>query len=314
VPERVVIDNLKAAIVKACREDPLVQQAYRECAEHYGFRIAPCRPATPQHKGKVEKGGVHYVKRNFLGGRQATTVIQANHDVQRWCEETAGRRCHGTTKEQPVLRFTQVEQVHLQSLPQTPYDLAVWKEARLHRDCHVTFDKSYYSAPFRLVAETLRIRGGCREVRIYTQDYQLVATHERASAPGQRQTHPAHLPPELVDGVFLDRESCQRTAQDIGPATARVVAELLADPVVERVHMVRRLLKLRDGYDDRRLEAACARALFFGDGSYMTIKRILKRGQETSAPAPEPIRAPARAFVRSASELVGHLLGGVTWN
>jgi transposase len=52
VPARVVVDNLKAAIVKACFDDPLVQQAYRECAEHYGFLIAPCRPATPQHKGK----------------------------------------------------------------------------------------------------------------------------------------------------------------------------------------------------------------------------------------------------------------------
>ena len=72
VPERVVIDNLKAAIIRACWDDPQVQQAYRECAEHYGFLIAPCRPYTPQHKGKVEQGGVHYVKRNFLGGRTVT--------------------------------------------------------------------------------------------------------------------------------------------------------------------------------------------------------------------------------------------------
>ena len=31
------------------------------------------RPCTPQHKGKVEQGGVHYVKRNFLDGREPTT-------------------------------------------------------------------------------------------------------------------------------------------------------------------------------------------------------------------------------------------------
>lgn len=39
VPERVKLDNLKAAIVKACLEDPQVQRAYRECAEHYGFLL-----------------------------------------------------------------------------------------------------------------------------------------------------------------------------------------------------------------------------------------------------------------------------------
>ncbi|MCZ7571811.1 MAG: IS21 family transposase [Ardenticatenaceae bacterium] len=72
VPARIVVDNLKAAIVRACCDDPLVQQAYRECAEHDGFLIAPCQPGRPEHKGKVEQGGVHYVKRNFLAGREPT--------------------------------------------------------------------------------------------------------------------------------------------------------------------------------------------------------------------------------------------------
>ncbi len=65
VPQRVVLDNLKAGITQAAWDDPQVQPAYRECAEHYGFLIAPCRPRTPQHKGKVEQGGVHYVTRRI---------------------------------------------------------------------------------------------------------------------------------------------------------------------------------------------------------------------------------------------------------
>jgi transposase len=65
VAYRVVIDNLKTAITWAVVDDPLVQQGYRECAEHYGFLIAPCRPGTPEHKGKVEQDGAHYVNRNY---------------------------------------------------------------------------------------------------------------------------------------------------------------------------------------------------------------------------------------------------------
>jgi transposase len=99
VPRRVVVDNLKAAIVKAVLYDPVVQRAYRECAEHYGFLISPCRPRTPQHKGKVEQGGVHYVSRNFLAGRAFRDLDDANERVLVWCVETAGRRLHGTTKE-----------------------------------------------------------------------------------------------------------------------------------------------------------------------------------------------------------------------
>lgn len=321
VPQRIVIDNLKAGISQACWDEPQVQHAYAECAEHYGFRIAPCRPRTPQHKGKVEQGGVHYVKRNFLGGRPAGTVAQANRDVLKWCETTAGQRVHGTVKEQPLLRFQQTEQARLQPLPSTAYDLAVWKQVKLHRDCYVVFENAYYSAPYRLVGQQLRVRGGSRTVSIYTGDYQLVATHERAQQPGLRQTHPDHLPPELWKGLSLDREACQRTAQEIGVATSELVQRLLQDALVERLRSVRRLLKLREQFGDARLEAACCRALAFDEVRYLTVKRILETNQEqnatppVAAPSDAPPPAPrALGFVRTAAELVGHLFAGVTWN
>jgi hypothetical protein len=188
-------------------------------------------------------------------------------------------------------------------------------KTKLHDDCYVVFDKAYYSGPFRLVGEHLLVRGGSREVRLYTSDYQLVATHERAREPGQRQTHPDHLPSEKIAGVFLTRETCQAAAADIGPATAEVVSTLLADTTIERLPMVRRLLAWRERAGDDRLEAACRRALRFGDPSYKTVKGILKQGLE-SAPDPEPmVEAPAaKAFVRHAVDLFGQKLGGLSWN
>src|SRR6266545_689209 len=102
VPRRVVLDNLRAAIVHAALYDPEVQRSYRECAEHYGFLIAPCRPRTPEHKGKVEQGGVHYVKRNALAGRAFRDLHDGNRHLLRWCVETAGHRVHGTTKRIPL--------------------------------------------------------------------------------------------------------------------------------------------------------------------------------------------------------------------
>jgi transposase len=195
VPQRIVLDNLKAAILRACQDDPPVQQAYRECAQHYGFLIAPGRGRTPQHKGKVEPGGVPSVKGNFLGGREATTLTQANRDVRRWCETTAGQRTHGTTKRQALVGFREIEQACLQSLPTQPYDVGVWKLLKLHRDCHVVFEGSDYSAPFAYIGQRLRLRAGLQWVRLYSPDYPLVASHERAEAPGTRRTHLEHLPP-----------------------------------------------------------------------------------------------------------------------
>ncbi|MFL7790819.1 MAG: IS21 family transposase, partial [Anaerolineae bacterium] len=69
VPQRIVPDNLKAAVIKALVHDPILGEAYRRMAQHYGFLISPTRPYTARHKGKVENG-VHYVQRNFIAGRQ----------------------------------------------------------------------------------------------------------------------------------------------------------------------------------------------------------------------------------------------------
>jgi transposase len=53
IPTRVIIDNPKCAITRACVRDPVVQRAYAECAEGYGFKIDPCPPADPAKKARV---------------------------------------------------------------------------------------------------------------------------------------------------------------------------------------------------------------------------------------------------------------------
>ena len=50
VPSRIIIDNAKCAITKACYYEPEVQRAYAECAEGYGFKIDACPPRDPQKK------------------------------------------------------------------------------------------------------------------------------------------------------------------------------------------------------------------------------------------------------------------------
>jgi transposase len=142
-PRTIVVDNLKAAMLHASVHDPVVQRGYRECAEHYGFRIDPNPPRTPHLKGKVEKGGVHYLKRNFLAGRDGTERIdELNQKLRTWIMETAGERLHGTTRAQPMARFQASERAALLPLPAVPYDPATWAKLRLYRDCHLTFEQA----------------------------------------------------------------------------------------------------------------------------------------------------------------------------
>ena len=53
VPSRLIIDNPKCAITRACFRDPQVQRSYGECAEGYGFIISPCPPRDPKKKDQA---------------------------------------------------------------------------------------------------------------------------------------------------------------------------------------------------------------------------------------------------------------------
>jgi transposase len=313
VPQRLVIDNLKSGITRAIWDDPQVQMAYRECAEHYGFLILPCRPATPEHKGKVESG-VGYVQGRFMGGRGPMSLTQANREVRKWCEEEAGMRIHGTTKEQPRRRFEEIEKKRLKTLPTAPYDLAIWKKIKLHKDCHVVFDGSYYSAPFRLVGQKLWVCAGVQQVRLFNEKYELVATHERATQPGTRQTHRDHYPPEKLPGLERTRESCLAQANELGLPVQLVVEQILADPILDRIHQAGRLLRLSEKYGCKRLNDACQRALDYGDPAYKTIKGILKQNLDQDAPSTPVYIPPAHTFLRPTSELVGSLAEVPSWN
>jgi transposase len=326
VPARVVPDNLKAAVVRASFTEPEAQRAYRECAEHYGFLIDPNPPRSPHLKGKVEQGGVHYVKRNFLAGRCALDsppqpVDTLNAALRTWCVAVAGQRRHGTTKQRPLERFQAVEQAALRPLPPTPYVPAIWKRVTVYRDCYVTFAGAYYSAPYRLVGQTLWLRAGARTVELYNAQHELVATHDRAAAPGERLTHLTHLthlPPEKVTGLTLTREACRAQAAAIGPATAALVDALLEHRPEDRLRSAGRLLRLATQSAPARLEQACARAQAFGATDYLSVRRILAAGladpaqpELTSGASAAPVpTARTYTFMRQASEFVLSLLAG----
>jgi len=309
VPQRIVLDNLKTAILKACRDDPAVQRSYREFAEHYGFLIDPNPPASPHLKGKVEQGGVHYVKRNFMAGREPESTDVLNAKVIDWCIGVAGARRHGTTMAAPLERFESLDQPALLPLPREPYDLGVWKQVTLYRDCHITFERAWYSAPFRLVGTRVWARGGARTVKIYTAEHELVATHDTA-APGERRTCLDHLPPEKVAGITLDRQTCRARARAIGPATAEIAGALLDSRPVDKLRSAERLLDLARPFGAERLERACAMAIAYGDNdNYVAVKSILQAGIDKPAPAPLPPRTTMFTHARAAIDYVVAVAG-----
>ena len=306
VPNRVIIDNAKCAIVKACRNDPQVQRAYGECALEYGFKIDPCPPYDPQKKGIVE-AGVKYVKRNFLPIRVFRDLVDMNQQVAHWVMHIAGVRNHGITRQKPLELF-KLEVAQLMALPTIAPDLSVWRRASVHRDCHVQFDRAYYSVPFRLVGQVLWLRISDVSVAIY-HAYSHVHTHPRALRAGERITTADHMPPDAVAFAAHDRRWCEAQAALIGSACLSLIEQLLEDRVLHRLRTAQNILRLEKTYGPERLEAACARALAHGSVFYATVKSILHGGYDrlplgsVSANAGAAPYASGARFMRDAQSL-----------
>lgn len=289
LPQRLIIDNAKCAIIKACFHDPAVQRSYAEYAEGYGFLISPCPPRDPKKKGRVESG-VKFIKRNFLPLRDFRTLPDANHQLKQWVLGEAGNRIHGSTRQRPLSMFAQTERHLLKPLPDRPPRRAQWAEVKLHGDCHVRFENCTYSAPFRLVGKTLWLRATHETVQIF-HNHQLAACHPRLTRPGDRSTVDDHLPPNALAYKMRDPQWCLKQARAVGACCTELIETLFADRVLDNLRAAQGIIRLGDKYGLDRLEAASRRALFFGNPRYQSVKTILKKGLD-QLPHQQPLFEP----------------------
>jgi hypothetical protein len=276
VVKKVIIDNPKCAITKACYHDMEVQRSYEAFAQDYGFIISACPPREPKKKGRVESG-VKYAKKNFAPLRTFTSLQDANKQLKEWIIGVAGNRIHGSTFERPLTRFSDIEQHQLKSLPENLPEVAVWKKVSLYRDCHIRYLKGKYSAPYSLYGEELWVKVTATTVSIYHQ-HELKAIHTRTFIPGKFVTKQEHLPPNAQFYLKRDETWCLEQSQQIGPHCQFVIENLLTDPVRDLLRQAQSIIELSKSYGKTRLEKACQRAIAFNTGNYKTIKTILKEG------------------------------------
>jgi len=187
-----------------------------------------CGPYRARTKGKTESG-VKYVKRNGLAGREFASFGELESHLATWMV-TADTREHGTTHEQPIVRFEREERAALRQLPQHPL---VVRHRRLRRrvsnDSFIDVDTVRYSVPFRFVRADLDVVVGDEAVEIFL-GAERIATHQRSSEPHARIVEPSHFAglwrrepaPVITSGSPL--EAFGRSLADYEAAMAVAVA------------------------------------------------------------------------------------------
>lgn len=311
VPRVIVPDNLKAAVIRAAfrpDDESQLNKSYRELARHYGFKVDPTPPFSPEKKGKVESG-VKYVKNNFF--RTCTdedgAVVRSN--LQRWTEEVANQREHGTIRRRPIDVFDGEEAAALSPLPAKRFELVTWSRARVHRDSHVNVARGLYSVPWTLIGEDVEVRCTPSSLAIFHQDAR-VATHDRVQ-PGKRSTNEDHLPPERRNHRQRNRGYWEDRARSIGAAVAAWVAEAFDhDDVLYQLRLIQNVVLHLEGHPKERANNACRRASYFGCYTYGGVKEILRKAldmeplpavETTNGPLPQP------RYARNIAELYGQL-------
>jgi hypothetical protein len=247
VPKSLVIDNLKAAVIKADWYDPDLHPKIEEFARHYGTVILPTKPYTPRHKGKV-KGGVKYVKNNALKARAFTSLQQENEFLWQWEKNVADLRIHGTTKKQVKKLFEDHEKGDLCPLPQSLFPFFHEGRRSVHRDGHVAVAQSFYSVPAEYLRRQVWVRWDARTVRVFNDRRELIATHARREQ-GRFSTDDRHIPKEK-------RSQIERGVQGI-----RTIQGLLA---LARTHKT------------SALDRACAAALKNGSYRLKSVRALLE--------------------------------------
>lgn len=238
LPAVVVPDNTRRAVLRAAfgvAGPTELERSYRELAERLGFKVDPAPPGDPRKRGKVE-ATVKYVLASGLKGREGMPIDEADAALQRWNREVASKRVHGTSGLRPVDLFEAEERAALRPMPAAPVELAVWKRARVHPDCHVTCRGRLFSVPWQLVHETVWVRACGTAIEVFHRD-RRVASHEDRGL--RRTTFEEHLPQDRRDLRHRARAFWEVRAARIGPVAFALVRQVFdRDQVLSQLRQV----------------------------------------------------------------------------
>ena len=152
VPQEILYDRMKTVWTGLDERGEVIwNPVFLDFARYWGFTPRLCAPYRAQTTGKVESG-VKYVRRNFvcgLLGNEPCGLEDLNARLQQWVYEIANPRVHGTTHEQPIVRW-EAERVHLQPIAgRAPYPYKDDELRTVARDAYVAWQGSRYSVPWR---------------------------------------------------------------------------------------------------------------------------------------------------------------------
>lgn len=293
-PATILCDNLKTAVTRADRYEPVFTEVCYQLGEHYGTTFTATRPYSPRDKAMVERA-VNIVYTHVyapLRNKSFTSLpslAKGLHDQLLLLNDKP-------YKNTPYSRwyfYDQQERALLRPLPSEPFSPKKVVVLTVQRNYHVQLSENhhYYSVPYQHVGKKVKVLYDNRVVEIYFE-HERIALHIRAPLQTAYTTLADHMPPhhqrmQQIKG--WNKDDLLEQATRIGNATAQAAALMLNNSfyVEQNYKACFGMLMLEKKYSSNRLEAACTRALQGTRVNYTMIKNILEAGLDKMVSMPD---------------------------
>ena len=296
VPQVVVPDNIKPAVIKPSRYEPVLNETYADLLEHYDVQGFPARVRKPRDKALVENGvlqGERWILAP-LRKRVFHDLPSANRAIGAQVEKINSRPYADGTGENRYGRFESVDLPHMKPLPERRWQHTVWRKNTVHRDYHIAIDYHFYSVPHELIGKEVDVRLRDNLIDVFLRG-RHVASHIRSSARGRATTVEEHKPKaHQRAGVEATRAQLEKSARDIGPHVHAYVVVLMKRQNNPEFgfRACYGVLRLAKSYEQDRFDGACRYALELGTRSYRGLENILRTGADLAAAEQEPDTMP----------------------
>jgi transposase len=292
VPNAIVTDNLKSAVIKGNRYEPTLNEAFRDFVSHYTMSALPAAPYKPKYKALVE-GAVKIIYRTIYG-MVKERVYSSLELINKAIGEALEQHNNRLLQNRPFSRrqlFEETERQTLRPLAAHRYELKHRMIVTVMKNNYVnlTEDKHYYSVPYHFIGKKVTLLYSQSVVEVYHR-YERIAIHNRSRQPYMYTTVNEHLASKhryMSDwnpNTFIER------AEEVGPETKQYIIELLntRQHPEQTYRSCQGVLSFAARVGKERLNNACRRALQYGDYGYQTIKAILERGLDGNTDEAEP--------------------------
>jgi len=262
------LDNLKAGVLKVCLFEPELNRIYESYAHHAGFIPVPCRPRTPEHKGKVESG-VKYTQDNGLKGLNFESLDQQNTHLRHWNLTIAFPRKHGTTKQIVANRFEE-EKPYLRLLPTETFLFFRIATCCVHSDSFIEVDSAYYMAPSRFIGKDVSVHWNASSVKIYHNN-KLLVDHPKV-LPGTFQRAPGLVSKSktITEEEYL--KNLLTFCMEIGVKCHEWAEKVWNDRRQLGLRTISGIQSLKKSYSNIAIETACSKALTIGTVHYYSLQ------------------------------------------